>query len=77
MANSSVFTLCKSRRSIYDFCKYDSRPSLGIPHDFKDKEKVRAAGEADKELNYRQRDREGKWPELDKEDVPYENREKE
>ena len=34
-------------------------------------------GEADKELNYRQRDREGKWPELDKEDVPYENREKE
>ena len=60
-----------------DFCKFDSRPSLGIPHEFKDKDKVRAAGEADKELNYRQRDREGKWPELDKEDVPYENREKE
>ena len=38
--------------------------------------KVRAASEADAELNYRQRDKEGKWPELDKEDVPYEDREK-
>ena len=56
-----------------DFCKFDSRPALGLPHTTKDMDKVKAANDADKNATYRQKDID--FPELDKEEVPYENRE--
>ena len=56
-----------------DFCKFDSRPSLGLPHTMKDMDKVKAANDIDKNAHYKQKDID--FPELSKEEVPYENRE--
>ena len=56
-----------------DFCKFDSRPALGLPHTTKDMDKVKAANDVDKNALYRQKDID--FPELNKEEVPYENRE--
>ena len=56
-----------------DFCKFDSRPALGLPHTTKDMNKVKAANDAYKNAPYRQKDID--FPELNKEEVPYENRE--
>jgi len=55
-----------------DFCKFDSRPALGLPHTTKDMEKVKAANEADANLESKR----DTFPEVNKEEVPYENREK-
>ena len=52
-----------------EFCKFDSRPALGLPHTTKDKEKVRAASEADAKLKHHQ----DSFPDLDNKEVPYEN----
>ena len=57
-----------------DFCKFDSRPALGLPHTTKDMDKVKAANDIDKNAHYKQKDID--FPELNKEEVPYENREK-
>ena len=54
-----------------DFCKFDSRPALGLPHTTKDMEKVKAANEADA----KQDNKRDTFPKLNKEEVPYENRE--
>ena len=54
-----------------DFCKFDSRPALGLSHTTKDMEKVKAANEADAHLKSKR----DAFPELNKEEVPYENRE--
>ena len=71
MANTSIFTLCRQERPYGDFCKFDSRPSLGLPHTTKDMEKVKAANEADA----KQDNKRDTFPKLNKEEVPYENRE--
>ena len=55
-----------------DFCKFDSRPALGLSHTTKDKEKIEAARKADEEL-VSKRDA---FPKLDENEVPYENNEK-
>ena len=55
-----------------DFCKFDSRPALGLSHTTKDKEKIGAARKADEEL-VSKRDA---FPKLNENEVPYENNEK-
>ena len=71
--HSQVFLHYVNKNGPYgDMCKYDFRPALGLTDDDKDEEKIAAAEKADKNMPYRTKDTD--FPDLGKDDVPYENR---